>query len=184
MYATAGRLSREQRRVTSCFVSCSPTEVDLKLACWPRFTLDAMITTFRPPLPTRSMLFFQTTSAASDVGRPLLLYTGGTPNGRKASVFLEELRAAYGGWFLLFFLSMSLGIILGYVLWAGLGREDTFMRSSSQRSTSNWLAITSFLNVHILSRCTLCTLTDPVLSSFHRLYSPSLINAHGPLFIN
>lgn len=27
---------------------------------------------------------------------PLLLYTTGTPNGHKVSVFLEELKAAYG----------------------------------------------------------------------------------------
>ena len=28
--------------------------------------------------------------------KPLLLYTWKTPNGRKVSVFLEELKAAYG----------------------------------------------------------------------------------------
>ncbi|CCM03410.1 uncharacterized protein FIBRA_05541 [Fibroporia radiculosa] len=33
---------------------------------------------------------------SSDTGKPLLLYTGPTPNGRKVSVFLEELKAAYG----------------------------------------------------------------------------------------
>lgn len=29
--------------------------------------------------------------------KDLLLYTGPTPNGHKVSVFLEELKAAYGG---------------------------------------------------------------------------------------
>lgn len=28
--------------------------------------------------------------------KPFVLYTAGTPNGRKVSVFLEELRAVYG----------------------------------------------------------------------------------------
>ena len=28
---------------------------------------------------------------------PLVLYTAATPNGHKVSVFLEELKAAYGG---------------------------------------------------------------------------------------
>ncbi|KAJ7645446.1 glutathione S-transferase [Mycena polygramma] len=28
--------------------------------------------------------------------KPIMLYTAGTPNGRKASIFLEELKAAYG----------------------------------------------------------------------------------------
>lgn len=49
-----------------------------------------------PPLPSRRLLFQTTAGAGSDVRRPFLLYTGATPNGRKASVFLEELRAAYG----------------------------------------------------------------------------------------
>jgi glutathione S-transferase len=52
--------------------------------------------TLRPPLPSRRRFFQTTAGAASDVVRPFLLYTSGTPNGRKASVFLEELRAAYG----------------------------------------------------------------------------------------
>jgi len=61
----------------------------------------------RPPLPSRRR-FFQTTAtgAAFNVGRPFLLYTAGTPNGRKASVFLEELKAAYGvdyEWVFVFF---------------------------------------------------------------------------------
>jgi glutathione S-transferase len=30
------------------------------------------------------------------MSKPLLLYTAGTPNGRKVSVFLEELKAIYG----------------------------------------------------------------------------------------
>ncbi|KIM43339.1 hypothetical protein M413DRAFT_444170 [Hebeloma cylindrosporum] len=40
----------------------------------------------------------QTTAgaASANVRRPFLLYTGGTPNGRKVSVYLEELRDAYG----------------------------------------------------------------------------------------
>jgi hypothetical protein len=29
--------------------------------------------------------------------KPLMLYTGPTPNGYKVSVFLEELKVAYGG---------------------------------------------------------------------------------------
>ncbi|KAF9046416.1 glutathione S-transferase [Panaeolus papilionaceus] len=35
-------------------------------------------------------------TAAADHKEPLLLYTFGTPNGRKVSVYLEELKAAYG----------------------------------------------------------------------------------------
>lgn len=34
---------------------------------------------------------------SSDTGSPLLLYTGKTPNGYKASILLEELKLAYGG---------------------------------------------------------------------------------------
>jgi glutathione S-transferase len=32
----------------------------------------------------------------SNCQKPLLLYTAGTPNGRKVSVLLEELRGLYG----------------------------------------------------------------------------------------
>lgn len=32
----------------------------------------------------------------SESTKPLLLYTGPTPNGRKVTVFLEELKEAYG----------------------------------------------------------------------------------------
>ena len=34
--------------------------------------------------------------ATSPSRQPLLLYTAGTPNGRKVSVLLEELKALYG----------------------------------------------------------------------------------------
>ena len=34
--------------------------------------------------------------ATSPSAKPLQLYTAGTPNGRKVSIFLEELRATYG----------------------------------------------------------------------------------------
>lgn len=33
----------------------------------------------------------------SSAEKPLMLYTGRTPNGFKVTVFLEELKAAYGG---------------------------------------------------------------------------------------
>lgn len=33
----------------------------------------------------------------STAEKPLMLYTGKTPNGFKVTVFLEELKAAYGG---------------------------------------------------------------------------------------
>ena len=118
--------------------------------------------TLRPALPGWRRFFQTTAGVASDVGRPFLLYTAGTPNGRKASVFLEELRAAYYGvdyeW-VFFFLSFlksvvprSLGVFWGY--WGTLGsgakcggihRTGDLTRSSSQRSaTSNWLAIIFF----------------------------------------
>ncbi|CDO68256.1 hypothetical protein BN946_scf184842.g19 [Trametes cinnabarina] len=35
-------------------------------------------------------------TATSPSSKPLLLYTAGTPNGRKASIYLEELKAQYG----------------------------------------------------------------------------------------
>ncbi|PCH41380.1 glutathione S-transferase C-terminal-like protein [Wolfiporia cocos MD-104 SS10] len=34
---------------------------------------------------------------SSEGSKPLMFYTGPTPNGRKVSIFLEELKAAYGG---------------------------------------------------------------------------------------
>ncbi|KAI8978798.1 glutathione S-transferase C-terminal-like protein [Trametes punicea] len=43
------------------------------------------------PCPARSF-----STATSPSSKPLLLYTAGTPNGRKASIFLEELKAVYG----------------------------------------------------------------------------------------
>ena len=36
------------------------------------------------------------TATSTSPKHPLLLYTAGTPNGHKASVFLEELKAVYG----------------------------------------------------------------------------------------
>ena len=35
-------------------------------------------------------------AAAAQTSKPFLLYTAGTPNGRKVSIFLEELKAVYG----------------------------------------------------------------------------------------
>ena len=40
--------------------------------------------------------FMSESMAASPSTRPLLLSTWGTPNGKKVSVMLEELKAAYG----------------------------------------------------------------------------------------
>ena len=36
------------------------------------------------------------TTAAAQTNKPFLLYTAGTPNGRKVSILLEELKAVYG----------------------------------------------------------------------------------------
>jgi hypothetical protein len=44
----------------------------------------------RLSLVTRSL------TTSRNMSKPLLLYTAGTPNGRKVSVFLEELKAIYG----------------------------------------------------------------------------------------
>jgi glutathione S-transferase len=47
------------------------------------------LASFSRALPTQSTGFATST-------KPLLLYTAGTANGRKVSVLLEELKAAYG----------------------------------------------------------------------------------------
>lgn len=35
-------------------------------------------------------------TATAQTSKPLLLYTAGTPNGRKVSILLEELKVVYG----------------------------------------------------------------------------------------
>ncbi|KAG8812626.1 glutathione S- transferase, nitrogen catabolite repression regulator [Serendipita sp. 399] len=60
--------------------------------------LSALSNTFRLSLrsfasstPVRNM-----STASEGVGKPIEFYTASTPNGRKVSIFLEELKAAYG----------------------------------------------------------------------------------------